>query len=296
MPATQINIYYEQKKKQDLIAIDQLALKANKLVVCWTSNDFGITPKVLNNFHLYRGGGYASRNKGNEFISGMYNNDPLEKFYQLEVGVITEKTQKPIIGFCGQAKASIINTSTEILSKLYFLFMHKMGLRIYDAEKIISTTYVRSKLLSVLEKSALVETRFIKHKKYRGGVVTAEQKEASSRMFYENMRNTQYTLCYRGNGNFSIRLYETLGMGRIPIIVMSDNCLPFPEIIDWSIFPIIHENEYGQIAGLVSNFHQQLSTEQFVSLQKRSREIFENHVSYKGFMQTFVDKYKRLTH
>lgn len=52
--------------------------------------------------------------------------------------------------------------------------------------------------------------------------------------FDENMARAEFNLCLRGNGNWSMRLYQTLSAGRIPVIVDSDMVLPFEDRIDWS--------------------------------------------------------------
>jgi hypothetical protein len=290
MPATQVNRYYETGRLAYLQTINNEAAAAGKLTVCWTSGDEGITPQ-LKNFHLYRSGGYASKNRGNQFVSSMYINDPLNRFFSGELKVHASKSSKPVIGFCGQGRSSIYRASKEILQRTSRHILKAMGKWIYDTEKIESTTQMRSNILGVLEKSSLVTTNFIRHEKYRGGVKTKEEKEASTIAFYKNIQETEYTVCYRGAGNFSIRFYETLAMGRIPIIVTSDNNLPFPELIDWSIFPMTSSKRYKQIDKMVASFHNALSHEQFVALQQAARSIYVNYISYPGFMDKFVNRY-----
>ena len=41
-----------------------------------------------------------------------------------------------------------------------------------------------------------------------------------------------FTLCYRGRGNFSVRFYETLMRGRIPIQINSSSIFPYEDEID----------------------------------------------------------------
>jgi hypothetical protein len=57
--------------------------------------------------------------------------------------------------------------------------------------------------------------------------------------FEENMKNSQFTVCCRGSGNFSFRFYETLAAGRIPALLDDDTCLPFEEYIDYSKIIVI---------------------------------------------------------
>ena len=47
------------------------------------------------------------------------------------------------------------------------------------------------------------------------------------------MLDSSFSLCIRGNGNFSYRFYEALSFGRIPILIDTDVELPFESIINW---------------------------------------------------------------
>ena len=61
--------------------------------------------------------------------------------------------------------------------------------------------------------------------------------------FYENMVSSDYIVCVRGGGNFSVRLYETLAMGRIPIFINTDCLLPLNKSIDWKKHVVWIERE-----------------------------------------------------
>jgi hypothetical protein len=293
MPATEINQYFIRNRQSFLYEVNQQATAAGKLMVCWTSNDYGITPRFTH-FHLFRSGGYVSRNKGNEFLSPVFIPDPVAKFYDGQLHVHHQKTAKPLVGFCGQGQTSTKKMLREIALNLYRLVQKKLGRWIYDTEKVMSTTTIRSRILDTLEQSPLVDTLFIRHSRYRAGAVTKEQKEESSKRYFTNMHDATYIVCYRGNGNFSVRLYETLAMGRIPFIVTSDNNLPWPELVDWQLFPTIADTDYKKAPQVLYAFHESLSDETFAGLQQQARSIFDAYISYPGFMQTFVDQYTRL--
>ena len=51
-----------------------------------------------------------------------------------------------------------------------------------------------------------------------------------------NLINNAFTICIRGAGNFSYRLYETLMMGRIPLIINTNQVFPFENIINYDTF------------------------------------------------------------
>lgn len=51
--------------------------------------------------------------------------------------------------------------------------------------------------------------------------------------YEDNIRGSHFTICNRGNGNFSMRFYHTLSVGRIPILIDTDLVLPFYDEIPW---------------------------------------------------------------
>ena len=75
---------------------------------------------------------------------------------------------------------------------------------------------------------------------------------------------------------------------------MSDNNMVFPDIIDWNRFPIVDEKSYGFIDKIVAGFHASLSNADFIELQQYARRIWLEHLSYKGYMNTMIEKYLNL--
>lgn len=285
-----LNYYYRKKKVSELAAINRQTVNASKLLICLAKGDIGITPN-FKNFHLYRWDAYASKNEGNQFVMPVLIGDPLKQYYNNEMTIHETKTEKPVIGFCGQGQGGIVKLLIDTIRGIENRVLKVFGKWPNDTEPLISTTYIRSKMLNKLENSPLVSTKFIRHAKYRGGVKTKEEKEESSKQFFKNIIDTQYTFCYRGVGNFSVRLFETLACGRIPIIVKSDNNLPLEKDIDWQKFPTVNEDEFKKIDVVIAKFHKSISEADFVALQKHAREIWENYLTYKSFMRNRIDYY-----
>ena len=73
--------------------------------------------------------------------------------------------------------------------------------------------------MKYLEQENMIITNFIYRKKYRAGAKSQKDLQSTTLEYYENLLDSDYILCIRGAGNFSIRLYETLMVGRIPIFV-----------------------------------------------------------------------------
>src|SRR5690606_19049993 len=95
-----------------------------------------------------------------------------------------------------------------------------------------------------------------------------------------------YVLCVRGAGNFSVRFYETLLMGRIPIFVNTDCLLPFEDKINWKKHVVwIEWKERSNIANIVADFHSKLTDKQFEDLQKSNRKLWKEELSVKAMLQ-----------
>ncbi len=288
----EVGYYYKRKKVGLLKDLNRQFAAANKLTICWTKGDEGITPH-LQHFHLFRTGGYRSKNKGNQFVAPVFIDDPLLKYLNNDLQLFRQKTAKPIVGFCGQGVAGMGKLTIDVARGVKTRLLKSIHQHYLDLEVIGSSTYRRAKILDELQRSSLIDTNFIRHAKYRGGVDGNENKEESSKAFFKNMVQSQYIVCYRGAGNFSVRLYETLACGRIPIIIESDNNLPFEDEIDWTIFPVIKQKEWRSTPAIVSNFHDGLTDQSFFELQCRARKIYEAYISYKGFMTHWVKRYKQ---
>ncbi|ASJ71289.1 exostosin domain-containing protein [Granulosicoccus antarcticus] len=71
------------------------------------------------------------------------------------------------------------------------------------------------------------------------------------REYARTISSSQFVLCPRGIGTSSIRLYETLEAGRVPVII-SDLWTP-PSETDWSFAIQVEERRVSSIPGLLSS-------------------------------------------
>jgi hypothetical protein len=58
------------------------------------------------------------------------------------------------------------------------------------------------------------------------GQIFAPQSEAAKHSYFDDLRACKFVLCPRGNGVCSVRLFETLEAGRVPVIVSDQYVLP----------------------------------------------------------------------
>jgi hypothetical protein len=159
-----------------------------------------------------------------------------------------------------------------------------------ELQDIYPAVLLRRQILEALARSPQVETDFIQRTKYQADAHTAEMKLKVRQEYLENILHTDYTVCVRGGGNFSVRLYETLAMGRIPILVDTDCLLPFAGDPRWrECCVFIEQHEIPQIAEKVAKFHDRLTANDFVRLQHEARRFWEERLSFNGFFTHFSE-------
>lgn len=111
--------------------------------------------------------------------------------------------------------------------------------------------------------------------------------------YLDDLEDSDYVLCVRGQGNYSLRLFETLAMGRIPVVLDTDVVLPFDDEIDWrSLVVWIPSGGERSIGERVAAFHQRLGTEQFQERQVRLREVFEHWIEPAAFFSQWARRMK----
>ena len=170
--------------------------------------------------------------------------------------------------------------------KLAKLALQNMSYSLHMSKKypgpIIPSTYLRNKILNIIERSSSIKSNFIRRDRYQGGKSkNVESFELLKREFFQNIDHTDYTLCIRGTGNFSARFYETLALGRIPIFINTDCILPFNNLIDWKKHVIwIEQNEMSKINSKILDFHNGLTQDSFKNIQISNRKLWENYFSF----------------
>lgn len=206
-----------QKKVFDTL---QTQMSKGSKLVCYIAGDLGATYPKDENILYIRLGGFKSRENHNTITCPFILSD----FFSQHHGHF-EIPNKPVIGFCGNANRNF----REIVAGLYVYGKANIK-RIthghFDLEPFFISAYRRYDLLKKLEahstKSKVFETNFIYRDGYRAKAKTEKDRKTTTQEYYENIKQSTHILCIRGTGNFSVRYWETLMMGRIPIVIDTD--------------------------------------------------------------------------
>jgi hypothetical protein len=281
-----INHYLAEEKINDLEFIQRECIKYNKKAYAHVAWDFGIAFPEFSRITYFRMSGFQSQLSDNNKGFPVALSDHFQRIFKKETITPSSKEDLPIVGFCGHATFSNVKRLKEItkcvIENIRRFFQNPFR---KDWETLFASAYERANLLKFFEKSDLIKTNFIYRQNYRAGAQTKSQREQTTLEYYNNIANSDYILCVRGAGNFSVRFYETLMMGKIPIFVNTDCLLPFEDKINWKEHVIwVEWKDRQNITQIVSDFHQNIRNDDFMQIQLDNRDLWKNTLSVKNML------------
>jgi hypothetical protein len=245
----------------------------------------------LENSFSFRTSIFRSELGAYEFAWPVWVRDEVETLFGGELPVRRKKA-RPVVGFCG-----LNPYEPESASGWRGRLRALAGpLRRAEVREVLRTepqTYLaRARALAALSRSRAVQTNFVfRHNWCNGAFATGVDLPLYQKSRAEYVRNifeSDYVLCARGEGNYSIRLYETLSCGRIPVFVNTDCALPYEGWIDWKRFSVwVEEGELEHVAERVLEFHERLSPREFEEMQRACRRLWLKWLSPEGFFGNF---------
>jgi len=192
------------------------------------------------------------------FRTSLYKSSKLDNYQSLpafcnniskNINFIREKSEIPTIGFCGAI-----------------------------------THPIRKIVIDEIYKSNL-KTNFIIRNNFWGGDVWGTNVRTD---YVNNLLNSDFIICVRGAGNFSYRFYETLCIGRIPIIIDTDIDLPFNDFVEYDNL-VLKVNNVEEIEYKVLEYWNNIVD--YHKLQEDLHEFWINNLSPTGFIKN-LNKYK----
>jgi len=163
-----------------------------------------------------------------------------------------EKNKTPVIGFCGSL-----------------------------------THRDRKTMIDVVKNSKNLSNNFIIRNDFWGGKIWDHDIRQE---YILNTLNSDFVICVRGAGNFSYRFYETLCLGKIPLILDTDMSFPFEDFINYDDKILkINRDDLKNIEDIVYNFWEKI--DEYVDFQKSMVKFWDNYLSPIGHIKT-LNKYK----
>jgi hypothetical protein len=262
----------DRRLARRLAEVVELGTQHNVPVVIFFTGDRSSDRVALDGAVVFREGGYRSRSRALDRSMPAFVDDLVTT--HLGSAVLIDRPSRPTVGFCGLAarRTSAGDRSREAAALALSLAYNRTAQPSqYTGENL------RCDAMDALQRHHGVETDFIVRTKsvFFGQTDTADVRT----QFVDNMVANAYTLCIRGSGNYSYRLYEAMSMGRIPVIVDTDLALPRDDVIPWSEIAVwAAADQVDRLGDVVEAFHERLSPGDFVDLQHRLRQIWLDHL------------------
>lgn len=255
-----------------------LSKKYNKKVLILSYGDRDDSIDVPNSI-IFRTSAYKHSLRPNEIIMPAIADDLSDESFTFR-----SKGSKPTVGFCGWAGfESVVAYFKQYIKSLKFLFL--------SSPKKKGVLF-RIQALNILKKSKLLTTNFIIRKSYSGNEKTRIGKFSDLRSEYvKNILDSDFSLVVKGDGNFSIRFYEVLSLGRVPLFVDTDCVLPIEDVIDYNKFILrVDYKNIENIDKIVAEFYSSISENDFISMQRKAREIFDKFLRIDKYFEYILTK------
>ena len=255
-----------------------------KPIWIYSGGDFGIS---LNDEQIYnfRLGGFKSKLNKHTIILPSFVADPYKKHLKGNFKPL-RKEAVPKIGFVGHAKGTVQKYIKEFVIYLGNNLKRIFKIEYADYQSFYPSSIKRAKYLNYLKLNKNLKTDFIFRDKYRAGIKAEEDKADTTKEFFKNIYENPYTFCMRGSGNFSVRFYEVLAVGRIPVLLDTDCLLPLDGIINWNEHCVfINDPDYNSLNNEIVNFHNNITDEAFIKLQESNRKLWEDILTRHSFFK-----------
>ncbi|HYD92903.1 MAG TPA: exostosin family protein [Candidatus Paceibacterota bacterium] len=248
----------------------------NKQVIVFLTGDLCHRVHIQHPAYIvFKPSEYRSARRSNEILFASFTEDLGER---VKSSLRVKGSRKPIVGFCGYAGFPNLRARIKYYFENFFLDLssrtqYKRGI------------YFRRKAIQLLERDTRIEKLFVIRSSFSGNTATIKEDPQSLRSeFIENILESDFILCPKGDGNFSARFYETLSLGRIPVLIDTDMILPFEQYLDYSTFTIrVPYHKIGCIGNYIMDIWNKLSDEEYAEMQKRAREVYRNYLRFDAY-------------
>ncbi len=286
------NHYVTRGETRAAASFIEMARQAGRPVLSYVVGDEGVTvPPEFDDCWIVRAGGERRRRRKRQVAQPVFFDDPLSRYARLQdaaESVAADRSartdERPAVGFCGQASISQVKVVTDVIRVLGRNAAYWLGMRHEEPQPLYPPALLRSRALQILRESARVRTEFIIRARYRAGATGAASIEKTTREFFENILGTDYTLCVRGGGNFSKRLFETMAMGRVPLLVDTDCLLPFESQVSWAdvVVRVPAQALRTLPEKVIEHFARHRETG-LAEVRQKCRRFWEETLSFRGF-------------
>jgi hypothetical protein len=138
---------------------------------------------------------------------------------------------------------------------------------------------IRQQMVNVLGNNS---NYILKYKQWTDKVNDTELNE-----FMDITSRSIFTLCPRGYGKNSFRMYEAMQLGSIPVYIYDEDWRAFKDDINWDEFSIsVHTSQISQIDNILSK----ISDDKIKQMSKKAIESYNNVFSLESLSKQIIGK------
>jgi len=180
-----------------------------------------------------------------------------------------------LLPFLERRQLSIYNTLLEILGR-------SLGVRTDENQHAVlvrlANTYAKTLFPLVTTTGGVTSYFNITVDQYAR--FSAEDRQRMKDELVSTMNASVATLCPRGVGTQSIRFFETLSLGRLPIVISDRYVYPLNSIIDYDRFIIrINENHIHELPETLTAFFSKTAPAEIQQMGKLARKTWQTYFS-----------------
>ena len=282
--------YFDVLKKYPAYLKESLLLARNsgKKLLVFDLSDYTDIPIKLSDAWVFRIAEYASRPRSNVIVMPTF----VEDLAQYSEITWREKSERPVVGFCGWAGFRTLLDYIKFWLKNVLFNCRLLLSRDPAFAARRSGMYFRIKTLAVLAKHAIIKTNFLIRRSYSSHINTIERPaEELRREYIQNITHSDLALAIRGDANISCRFFEILSLGRVPLFLNTNCVLPLADEIDYTKFVVFADHrDIQKLPEIAIKFWQETSTAEFIAMQKMAREMFEKYLQPSSFLAYVLPK------
>ncbi len=228
--------------------------------------------------------------KGSEYRHALHENEVIFAPFVEDLGQGPEgweprtRRDRPVVSFCGYAGFPSWKTRLK-----YVVTNLALDLRALISSRPLGVfkrgIYFRRAALRALENDSRFEKSFIARNSFsgNGGTVTDDPRKIREE-YVRNIRESDFVLAPKGDANFSSRFYETLSLGRIPVLIDTDMILPFEDRIDYDSFMVrVPFSQVSRTGDYIYEWYEKKDEAAFKEAQETARRVFRDHLRFDSY-------------
>ena len=194
---------------------------------------------------------------------------------------------RPSVAFCGQGAARAVGELGATGVRAARVLTNRFRPEVV-CPPVRGHVRLRSRALDRLATHEGVDDCFVIRDRYRAGARSEVERARSQEEFDANLASATYVLCVRGTGNFSVRFYEALSFGRIPLFVDTSCVLPLENEIDWRSRTVwVDQSDVDSIGDVLVDAHNRRRSDPALCAAEL-RALWADHLTQEGFFRRLV--------